>query len=223
MIFSRRSGETQLITTMHDLAVGLGRRQQLMPSRWISARLLIGFHIIAWQSSSITMVSETRTYPGSKVSLQIGINILSLIGKASSPAAVTSGIPLGTVLQPLLVLLNINDLPYSIRHFADEYLLHRVIRNQKDRKALQTDLNHLQEWERDWQMVFSPDKCEHICITNKRNVIQTSYNIHGQTLKETPKAKYPGVTRDSKLFRNSHTDTVTKRANHTIAFLCRNL
>ena len=42
-------------------------------------------------------------------------------------------------------------------------------------------------------MVFSPDKCEHIRITKNRKVKQTSYNIHGQTLNETSKAKYHGV------------------------------
>ena len=61
-------------------------------------------------------------------------------------------------------------------------------------------------------MVFKPDKCEDIRISNKRNVIQTSYNIHGQTLKENTKAKYLGVTTDSLLSWNSHIDAVTKRA-----------
>ena len=57
-------------------------------------------------------------------------------------------------------------------------------------------------------MVFNPDMCEH---TNKRNVIQTSYYIHGQTLKETSKAKYlEEVTIDSNLSWNSHINTVTK-------------
>ena len=48
---------------------------------WISARLLIRFHIIIWQSSSITMASETGTYTESTVFLQIGISKLSLIGR----------------------------------------------------------------------------------------------------------------------------------------------
>ena len=72
-------------------------------------------------------------------------------------------------------------------------------------------------------MLFNPDKFEHIRITNKRNIIQTSYNIHGHTLKETTQAKYPGVTNDNKLSWNSHVDQVTKRANQTTDFLRRNL
>ena len=41
-------------------------------------------------------------------------------------------------------------------------------------------------------MVFNPEKLEHIRSTNNRGVIQTSYNIHRQTLNETSKAKYLG-------------------------------
>ena len=49
--------------------------------------------------------------------------------------------------------------------------------------------------------MFNPDKCKHIRITNKRKIVQTSFNIHGQTLKDTTQAKYPGVTIDNKLCR----------------------
>ena len=72
-------------------------------------------------------------------------------------------------------------------------------------------------------MDFNPDKCEHIQSTNKRKVIQTSYNIHGQTLNETSKARYFGDTIDNTLSWKSHIDTVTKKANQTTAALRRNL
>ena len=113
----------------------------------------------------------------------------------------------------------------SVWLFANDCLLYRVIRDQQDTASLQTDLNHLQESEREWQMVFNPDKCEHIRITNKRKVIQISdfLNIHGQTSNETSKAKYIGVTIDNTLSWNSHIDIVTKRSNQTTAFLRRNL
>ena len=76
---------------------------------------------------------------------------------------------------------------------------------------------------KDWQMVFNSDKCEHIRITNKRKIVQSTYKIHGQVLKKTTKAKYLGVTIDRTLSWNSHTDIRTKKANQTISFLQRNL
>ena len=54
---------------------------------WPSPRLLTSFHLTAWQSNMEvtividTMEAETRTYPGSDVPLQIGINKLYLMGR----------------------------------------------------------------------------------------------------------------------------------------------
>ncbi|MCG7868954.1 MAG: reverse transcriptase family protein, partial [Candidatus Thiodiazotropha taylori] len=223
----RRSCETQLITTVHDLASGLDKRKQ------IDAILLDfskAFDKVAHQRLAIKLHHygvRNKTLAWIKSFLADRYQRVVLDGKTSSSSPVTSGVPQGTVLGPLLFLIYINDLPSRVsstaRLFADDCLLYREISSQEDAASLQEDLDHLQEWERDWQMLFNPDKCEHIRITNKRKIVQTSYNIHGHVLKETTKAKYLGVTIDSKLTWNSHVDVVTKRANQTISFLQRNL
>jgi hypothetical protein len=68
------------------------------------------------------------------------------------------------VLDPLLFLLFINDLPEVISTgstvilFADDCVWYRRIRSTEDTNALQDDLNSLQNWERDWLMEFHPEK-----------------------------------------------------------------
>ena len=42
---------------------------------------------------------------------------------------------------------------------------------------LQEDLNSLQLWANKWQMMFNPDKCELIRITNTKLPILYDYNI----------------------------------------------
>ena len=61
-----------------------------------------------------------------------------------------SGVPRGTVLGPLLFLLNINDLPSvassKVSLFADDCLIYKNITNKEDQIALQKYLNLLENW-----------------------------------------------------------------------------
>ena len=151
-----------------------------------------------------------------------------LDGSTSNQVPVTSGVPQGTVLGPLLFLVFINDLPdnvsSNVRLFADDCLLYRRINTPEDTNILQQDLRHLEEWEAKWQMSFNPQKCEILRVTNKvKHVINSSYSLHGTDLHFTNNAKYLGVTINSKLKWKPHIDIMCKKANSTRGFIQRNL
>ena len=84
-------------------------------------------------------------------------------GSFSDTAHVSSGVPQGTVLGPILFLWYINDLPSSVssdvRLFADDCLLYRPIKSKDDQKKLQKDLTKLERWADIWGMKFNPSKC----------------------------------------------------------------
>ena len=147
----------------------------------------------------------------------------------SSPINVTSGVPQGSVLGPLLFLIYINDLPdyiqnnSTVKMFADDTIIYHSITNQQDTNALQEDLDALQRWESDWLMHFHPHKCQTMHITNKRNIIQSTYTIHNHNLQSTNTAKYLGIHIDSTLKWNTHINKTAQRANTTSAFLHRNI
>ena len=89
-------------------------------------------------------------------------------GEFSKDADVLSGVPQGTVLGPILFLVHINDLPEcvssSVRLFADDCLLYRVIKSYQDHLDLQKDLKNLENWATKWgmKMLHSPGQKENI-------------------------------------------------------------
>ena len=120
-----------------------------------------------------------------------------LDGQSSAATTVSSGVPQGTVLQPLLFLLFMNDLQSVVssttRLFADDCLLYRRIRTTEDQAILQRGLDNLQQWENNWLMRFIPDKCEVLIATTKKYPIHSEYTIHGQVLNQTDSAKNIGL------------------------------
>ena len=84
-----------------------------------------------------------------------------------------SGVSQGTVLGPLLLLLLINDLPSvvssKVRHFADDCLIYRNIKNKEDQIALQKILNLLANWGNTWGMRFNAAKCNIMWVSRTRD------------------------------------------------------
>ena len=148
-------------------------------------------------------------------------------GAASSQTSVDSGVPQGTVLDPLLFLLHTNDLPQvvssQVRLFADDCLLYRDIRCRDDQVALQRDLDTLRNWGDTWGMRFNAAKCNVLRISRSKTPHTNFYTLGGPILDEVNQAKYLGVTITNELSWYAHIDITTNKAHSTLGFLRRNL
>ena len=136
-------------------------------------------------------------------------------GEKSSISSVTSGVPQGTVLAPLLFLCFINDITSnissSIRLYADDVLIYRCVNTKEDVAILQKDLHILENWAYKWNMFFSPPKCEFLRITNRKDIIHSKYTIQNIEIQEVQHAKYLGVTFNTKLKWSDHIQIMCKR------------
>ena len=103
----------------------------------------------------------------------------------SDSVPVTSGVPQGSVLGPILFLVYINDFPQDIVSqvclFADDTAIYLTLEDKGDSDTLQRDLDRLQEWESKWDMEFNPSKCQVIRVTSSRTPINTNIYFMGRS------------------------------------------
>ena len=125
-------------------------------------------------------------------------------------------------IAPLLFLCYINDLPENViskvRLYPDDVLLYNTIHTKDDCITLQEDLNTLQLWANEWQMMFNPDKCELI-----RNILFYMITVFLRKIEVASSVKYLGVYIDEHLTWKEHVKHTISKANVARAFLQRNI
>ena len=79
---------------------------------------------------------------------------------------VISGVPQGSTLGPIMLLIYVNDIHVlniitsTAKLFADNTKIYRQINKVEDSIALQSDLTALDLWADRSQVKFNPSKCE---------------------------------------------------------------
>ena len=139
----------------------------------------------------------------------------------------TSGVPQGSVLGPILFLIYINELPdrtrSKVRLFADDTAIYLAVSNLQDAQILQQDRDQLHKWELQWDMEFNPSKCVVIHVTLAKTPVPSKYLLHGQILESVGGSKFLGVEISSNLTFNNHIQKICTLANRSHGLIKRNI
>ena len=143
---------------------------------------------------------------------------------------VTSGVPQGSVLGPLLFVVFINDMPEVVDSnsllvmFADDAKLSREFVNLNDRETEQDDVNNLTEWAKDNGMAHHPDKCHVLKIGEREltlNDLFEPYRLNNEIMDIVHEEKDLGVIIDQDLTFEEHMAEKVKKANQKIGIIRR--
>jgi hypothetical protein len=144
---------------------------------------------------------------------------------------VTSGVPQGSVLGPLLFVIYINDMPAVVNHlvllFADDSKLIAPIQSPSDLISLQNDLDALEEWSGKWHMLFNVEKCKIMEFSKSGKSIYANADFFmgkpgaRSALKFVETEKDLGVTFSRNLKFSAHVKTQANRASAILGQLKR--
>ena len=128
------------------------------------------------------LISKLRSYRFNPVIISWVENYLrdrsqyvEINGEQSQWQPVTSGIPQGSVLEPLLFLIYSNDLPKHVNSTiymsADDTKIYREIRDKHDQEILRKGLDSLKSWSDQWLLKFHPKSVIALLLGKKRIMI----------------------------------------------------
>ena len=222
----KRSCETQLILTTHDLLQNLDKK---IPTDVGVLDFSKAFDVIPHKRLLLKLDHygiRNKTRDWIKSFLTNRSQRVMINGTASDWKPVLSGTPQGTVLGPHLFLIFINDIHKNItstvRLFADDCLVYRTITSAEDQHQLQEDLDKLVDWAQTWGMRFNPSKCKSVTITRRRQGEPTNYTLMGVDLEEKKDIQYLGVHIQHDLRWNKQTAHATSKATRVLNFIRRN-
>ena len=152
---------------------------------------------------------------------------MTILGATSSPLPVTSGVPQGSILGPMLFLLYVNSLPNAVRSsqiaaFADDTKIFKEITSTRDAEQLQEDLSNLVTWSDSTSLNFNYSKCKAQRITRKLKPVIFVYHMAGSPLEVVCAEKDLGVYITDNLTWNKQVIAQCAKTSRLLGYIRRN-
>ena len=211
----------QLLLAYEEVSAGVdeGRTVDMVLFDYSKAFDVVPHAVLIKKLSYLGIAGEVLSWISSFLSnrtMRVSVN-----NKLSSPNSVTSGVPQGSVLGPLLFLVYINfvasGLSCKYKIFADDLKIYACGKTHRDlsglhelERQIQTDINTLSSTSKPWGLRLNPNKCV-VLRFSRRQHASPRYVLDGKEL-PTPKSHTDlGVIVDDSLKFHDHISSVTRK------------
>ena len=155
-------------------------------------------------------------------------------GSISSTVSVSSGVPQGSILGPILFVLFLNDIVSgldpgtNILMYADDTKIWRKMETYEDHVTLQKDIDYLYDWSIRNKMKFHPSKTKVLMVSRFNPpfidilpFVQFFYTLGNTILDYVDSEKDLGITMNKTLNFTDHACTLYNLANQRFGLLKR--
>ena len=139
---------------------------------------------------------------------------------------VTSGVPQGSHLGPLLFILYVNDISFVLKHvnvsiYADDMKLFMSIKDEADGIVFQNEIDIFYEWCNRSLLQLNIKKCTSILFSRKINKPNITVKLDNQLVGTCSNVRDLGVILDSKMSFVEHYNTIILKATNMLNFIKR--
>ena len=148
-------------------------------------------------------------------------------GSISATCSITTGVPQGSILGPLLFIIYINDLPlvsqiFDMLIYADDTTLICNLDQNLDEQVLNSELNKINEWMSSNKLSLNVKKTKYMIFhTPQRHVTYPSLYINNVNIERVIQFNFLGLILNSQLTWKSHIEHISTKISKVIGVIYR--